>query len=143
MYIEGYDQSGDFGRVHYASQPSGGADWTAAAVTDAAGGAYTYTRSPALAIRSGGQPLMVHPGHASNPACPSPDDVCLKARNPDGTWGASTLLVAHGGAFPSLDVRASVKWGVIGLNRPDTLEMLFFAPVNGDENQTVLLYARA
>jgi hypothetical protein len=42
-----------------------------------------------------------------------------------------------------LDVRASIKWSAVGLNRPDTIEMLFFAPVNGDENQTVLFYARA
>jgi hypothetical protein len=136
-YIEGYDGTGDYGHVHYATRPAGSTTWTDTAVPQ------TYTHDPSLAITGTGQMYMLGHGHSNNATCLSSDDMCLKARNSDGTWGASTLLIAHGGSVTSFDASVSVKWSVVGFNRPNTVEFVLFTPVGGNYNTTALYYGRA
>jgi hypothetical protein len=136
-YIEDYDTTGQYGHIHYASRPSGSTAWTDTPVPS------TYSHDPALAMTGGGQLYMLGHGHAKNAACTSSDDMCLKARNADGTWGASTLLLAHSPTWPTFDSSVSVKWSVVGFNRPNTVEFLTFAPIGGNYNTTALFYGRA
>jgi hypothetical protein len=55
---------------------------------------------------------------------------------------APQLLAGHPGASDSFDSSPSVKWGVVGWNRPETVEFLFFSVVNGDYGNPTLYYAR-
>ena len=66
-----------------------------------------------------------------------------KERLADGTWGPSEVVLAHGGADQTYDASPSVKWSAVGFSRPTTVEFLFFAPVGGNYNSTVLYYGRA
>ena len=83
-------------------------------------------------------------GHPDNlgPACLDMRDMCAKERYADGTWGPSEVVLAHGGPDQTYDASASVKWSAVGFNRPNTVELLFFAPVGGNYNSTILQYAR-
>ena len=118
-YIENYDSSGDYGAVHYASNNGGG--WTDQKV------AATYSHDPALAVTAAGQLYLIGHGHQNDaaPQCRSEDDICVSQRNTDGTWTAPNLFARHaaGGSF---DSSPSVKWSVVGWNRPEAIEFLFF-----------------
>jgi hypothetical protein len=118
-YIEDYDSSGDYGAVHYVSNTGGG--WTDQELTA------TYSHDPALAVKVAGQLYIIGHGHPNDAAqaCKSVDDLCVSARNSDGSWGAPTLLAQHT-AGSSFDSSPSVKWSVVGWNRPETIEFLFF-----------------
>jgi len=118
-YIENYDASGDYGAVHYVTN-SGGA-WTDVKVPA------TYSHDPVVATNSANEVYIIGHGHPNDTAqaCKSMDDICVSRRNPDGIWAAPTLFAAHP-PNASYDASPSVKWSVVGWNRPETIEFVFF-----------------
>jgi hypothetical protein len=118
-YIENYDSSGDYGAVHYAE--NNGSGWTDQRLTA------TYSHDPALAVNAAGQLYLIGHGHPNDtaPQCRSEDDMCVSQRNPDGTWTPPSLFAKHSSGN-SFDSSPSVKWSVVGWNRPEAIEFLFF-----------------
>ena len=131
-YIEHFDSTGDYGRIHYVS--NNGAGWVDQALD-------AYSHDPALAINSAGQLYIIGHGHPRNQTCLAMEDMCLKRRNADGTWGPTTLYAAHVGA-DSFDSSPSVKWSVVGFSNPETIEFVFFSAVNGSYIEVNLYYGR-
>lgn len=124
VYIENYDATNDYGRAHYAADAGSG--WVDQALP-------IYTHDPALALTSTGDLYVIGHGHpnnalyqSANPTCRSMDEMCVLKRQANGTWGASQLFAPKPGA-ESFDGSPSVKWSVVGFNRPDTLEFAFFS----------------
>ncbi len=139
-YIENYDASGDYGKVHYVVNPGSG--WT-----DTAPGMYTH--DPALAINSAGDLYILGHGHAKDAIeygggspCLDYRDMCFIKKTSGGAWGSPQLFAAHGAASNSFDASPSTKWGAVGWNRPETIEATFFLIVNGNYNAPTLYYAR-
>jgi hypothetical protein len=118
-YIENYDASGDYGRIHYVMNV--GAGWVDSMLST------TYSHDPALAVNAAGDLYIIGHGHPKDgsSACTSSDDMCVRKRNADGSWAPSQLFAQHT-AGNSFDASPSVKWSVVGWNRPETIEFLFF-----------------
>jgi hypothetical protein len=53
------------------------------------------------------------------------DNMCASRKNPDGTWDGPSLLMAPNDGN-SFDSSPSVRWSVVGFNRPNTIEFVFF-----------------
>ena len=121
----------DYGRIHFSSNT--GAGWTDQYIG-------SYTHDPALALNSLGQIYIIGHGYPLNTACTSVDDLCIYPRNSDGTWAAPRLFRAHTGS-QSFDSSTSVKWSVVGFNRPDVIEF-FIAEVGGGYSSPVIYYGR-
>jgi hypothetical protein len=117
-YIENFDVSNNYGRVHYVT--SNGSTWVDQVLD-------TYSHNPALAINSKGGLYLLGHGHPFNAGCQSMADMCTIKKNSDGSWGAPQLFAPHPNASATFDSSASVKWSVIGFNRPDLVEFVFFA----------------
>jgi hypothetical protein len=132
-YIETFVGPLDYGRVHYVR--SSGAGWVDQLVPA------TLTHDPALAITDAGRLYLLGHGHPSNAACLQMTQLCAKARNPDGSWGPSTVVATPSGA-DSLDASVSVKWSAVGFYRPETVEFAFFSARNGSYYDTALYYGR-
>ena len=123
-YIESFNAAiGDYGRVHYVVNDGSG--WVDQALT-------FFTHDPALAINASGQIYLIGHGHrwssTGEALCrsfESMDNMCASRKNPDGTWDGPFLLMApdDGNSF---DSSPSVKWSVVGFNRPNTIEFVFF-----------------
>ena len=64
--------------------------------------------------------------------------MCVIVRNANGTWQPPSLFAAPP-AGQSFDVSASVKWSVVGWNRPELIEFLFFST---PYEQPMLYYGR-
>jgi hypothetical protein len=140
VYIENWDGSGDYGRVHYVLNTGSG--WTDQALG-------TYTHDPAIATTNAGNFYIIGHGHPKNmiaygggSPCLDMRDMCYLKKNGDGTWGAPQLLIAHTDTSESFDASVSVKWGVVGWNRPETVEFVFFSVLNNDYGNPTLYYAR-
>jgi hypothetical protein len=131
-YMENYDGTGDYGRVHYVVNPGSG--WTDQALS-------FYTHDPALAINSAGDIYLLGHGFRFNSACQSMLDMCSVKRNADGAWALPQIVAAPPSA-DSFDASPSVKWSAVGWNRPETIEFLFFSANNGNYNNTTVYYAR-
>jgi len=116
-YIENYDSSGQYGRIHYAT--STGAGWTDSALS-------SYSHDPALALDSAGNLTIIGHGHPSsqNTACTDVTIMCFIQKTSAG-WGSQQVLAMPPGG-QSFDASPSVKWSVVGWNRPETVEFLFF-----------------
>lgn len=139
VYIEDYDSTGDYGRVHYAS--SNGGAWTDAPVTFSGVdanliiGGNTYSHNPALGINAAGQLYII--GHG--PMLTSVNNnLYTYSRNANGTWTVPTMF-ASGNSF---DASPSVKWAAVGNNRPNTYEFAFFLAPGGIYSNAVLHYGR-
>ena len=139
IYMENTDSSGDYGRVHYVV--NSGSGWT-----DQALGIYTH--APGIAMSSTGQFYVFGHGHPKNSIaygagspCLDMRDMCYIKKSGGGAWGAPQLLIAHTGSN-SFDASPSIKWGVVGWNRPQTIEIVFFRITNGDYSNPTLYYAR-
>ncbi|MCZ7384226.1 MAG: hypothetical protein O8C63_05685, partial [Candidatus Methanoperedens sp.] len=115
-YIENFDQPEIYGRIHYAIK--NGPEWVDERLN-------AYTNDPALAWNNSGEMYIIGHGHPLNPSCKSLDEICVIKRTSDGTWG-SPQLFASPPLNQSFDSSPSVKWSVIGFNRPETIEFLFF-----------------
>jgi hypothetical protein len=129
-YIENFDGTGDYGHIHYVVNPGSG--WTDTALS-------AYTHDPALALNSAGEMYIIGHGHpqSQNSTCTSLNEMCT-IKKTDGTWGAPQVF-----AIPpvgqSFDASPSVKWSVVGYNRPETIEFLFFMT---PYNSPTVYYAR-
>jgi hypothetical protein len=133
-YIENYDPT-DYGHLHYVSNTGGG--WVDLQLS-------MYTHAPSVAINSAGDVYLLGHGHSNNTStpCTSMIDWCTIKRNTNGTWGAPQLFATPSTGNGSLDASASVKWSVVGYNRPDVIEFVFFEIYNGDYNKPTLYYGR-
>ncbi len=133
VYIENWRVSApyDYGRIHYVT--NNGSAWSDQYIG-------SYTHDPALAIDSTGQITILGHGYPLNAACTSVDDVCIYQRNSNGTWATPKLFLAHQGT-QTFDASVSVKWSVVGYNRPETVEF-FFADVGSGYNNPILYYGR-
>lgn len=116
VYIQEFDSSvGDYGRIHYTSNSgSGWVDQPLAA----------FTHDPAVAINSSGQIYIIGHGHPLNATCTSMDDICTIRKN-GASWNNPVLFASPPGSF-SFDASPSVKWSVVGFNRADIIEFVFF-----------------
>jgi hypothetical protein len=116
-YIQDYDPI-EYGRIHYVI--NNGLGWVDQSLN-------YYTHDPALALNSGGELYIIGHGHPNNPTCLSMDDMCIMKKNTTGTFDPPQLFAAHANGS-SFDSGASIKWSVVGFNRPETIEFVFFAP---------------
>ncbi len=130
-YIQNWDNTGDYGRVHYAKRAVNDTGWTDFPLN-------TYSHNPAPALDSSGQLYII--GHGPSLTGQNNDMYYMK-QNPDGTWPPITLFAQHSGNN-WMDASASVKWSVVGWNRPDAVEFIFFSANNGTYNDTTLYYGR-
>ncbi len=130
-YIQAFDPaSGDYGRVHYLRDSGSG--WVDQALS-------IFTHDPALALNSSGEFYIIGHGHPKNSSCRSEDDMCFTKRNSNGTWGTPQLFAARPSVSNSFDTSPSVKWSVVGFNRPETIEFLF---ASTPYNDPTIYYAR-
>ncbi|MBK9924287.1 MAG: hypothetical protein IPP66_03260 [Anaerolineales bacterium] len=122
-YIESCCVSGDYGRVHYVT--NNGSAWVDTALS-------IFTHDPALAIDAAGQIYIIGHGHPKNTtgdalcrSADSMDSICTNKKNANGSWDGPKLFLEHpsGGSF---DASPSVKWSVVGFNRPEVIEFIFF-----------------
>lgn len=135
-YMQNFDSTGSYGRVHYVTRATSGV-WTDTALN-------FYSHAPAIGI-VGSQISIIGHGHPQNPSgpCKSLDDMCYLQKN-GSTWGSLQLLLDNPGGT-SLDSSPSVKWSVVGYNRPQYLELVFFrvpATPGLDYYNPYLYYAR-
>ncbi|MEO8608224.1 MAG: carboxypeptidase regulatory-like domain-containing protein [Chloroflexota bacterium] len=129
-YIENYDGTGAYGHVHYVSK-TGTAAWVDKATV-------LYSHDPALAINSANEIYII--GHGAESAGLSKNIYTMK-KNADGSWAAPVLFASPSGS-DTLDSSPSVKWSVVGWNRSDTIEFLFFAAAGGNYSTTTMYYGR-
>jgi hypothetical protein len=126
----------DYGRVHYVTYTSQ-SGWVDTILVDGPGN-YYYTHDPSLTTDSSDQIYLF--GHsdwrnsvpctASYPAAIN----CYVKKNSDGTWAApQPVKDKHGNSMPpsnpqeTFDDSVSMKWGVVGWNRPELVEFAFFS----------------
>jgi hypothetical protein len=100
----------------------------------------SYTHDPAVALNSAGQIYIIGHGYPLNKVCTTVDDLCVYQRNSDGTWATPQLFIAHQGT-QSFDSSSSVKWSVVGYNRPESIEF-FFAEAGAGYYVPILYYGR-
>jgi hypothetical protein len=121
VYIENWTIASpyDYGRIHYVKGDSSG--WTDRYVG-------YYTHDPALVIDAANRLSILGHGYPYNSGntCKSVDEICQIRQNADGSWNPPEL-VAVPPANTSFDASPSVKWSVVGFNRPETIEFLFFS----------------
>lgn len=131
-YMEQFDNTGHYGRIHYATTRD--TAWTSEALP-------YYTHVPTLALNSLGEVVILGHGHPNNPLpCHQMMDMCMYWRNGDGTWALPELVVAAPSG-KSFDASPSVKWSAVHFNRSETIEFLFFL-VNSTYADTTLYYGR-
>jgi hypothetical protein len=116
-YIENFDSTGDYGHIHYVVNIGSG--WVDTALD-------SYSHDPALALNSAGDLYIIGHGHpqSKNTVCTTTDDMCTIKKS-GASWGSQKLFAAPPSG-QSFDSSPSVKWSVVGLNRPETIEFLFF-----------------
>lgn len=121
VYIESFNAAiGDYGRVHYLTDSGSG--WVDEALN-------FLSHDPALALKASGEVYVIGHGHHRNLSaeepCYSMDTMCYVKKNADGSWGvpASVIAQTDQGSF---DASPSVKWSVVGFNRPEVIEFIFF-----------------
>jgi hypothetical protein len=115
-YIENYDSTGDYGHVHYVM--GDGSGWLDTPLN-------FYSHDPALAWDTNGGLYIIGHGHPLNSACKSMDDMCYSKKTANQTWETPQLF-ASPPSGKSFDSSPSVKWSVVGFNRGETVEFLFF-----------------
>jgi hypothetical protein len=135
VYMENYDQTGNYGKVHYVNNTSG--VWTDT-------GLNSYTHDPALAVNSVGDLFVLGHGHpqstTSVPDCKIETNMCVVSRQ-GGVWGEQNLLLKAAGT-DNYDTSPSVKWSAVGWNRPETVEFVFSNVPSGNYNTPNLVYGQ-
>jgi hypothetical protein len=133
-YIADRDSTGEYGHAHYASY-TGASGWIDQGVP-------YYTHSPALATDNQGAIYLMGHGMYLNagpdPACSHIYDMCALKKNAAG-WDAPQLIAAapQGETF---DSGMSVRWSVVGWNRPDLIEYAFFSGQDSNYWQMSVYY---
>jgi hypothetical protein len=98
----------------------------------------SYSHDPALAANNLGDIFIIGHGHAHNASCTSSLDMCVSRQNSDGSWASPSLIMAHT-PLGHFDSSPSVKWSVVGFNRPETIE--FVVPfIMGNYANSTLYY---
>jgi hypothetical protein len=129
-YIENYDSTNEYGHVHYVTKsPTSG--WVDTAID-------LYSHDPAMAITDSDQVYLI--GHGAQSEGENVNIYTLR-QNEDGSFDEPQLFAQPSGS-DSYDASPSVKWSVVGWNRPETVEFLFFAAPNGDYSNTTIHYGR-
>jgi len=133
-YIENFTASNVYGRIHYVV--NSGSGWS-----DTNTGFYSH--DPGLALSTTGGLYIVGHGYDNlDPApCNSMQIMCVIKKNSDGSWGPPQAVVTPSGSS-SYDSSPSIKWSVMGFNRPDVIEFIFPEVISGDYSNTILHYAR-
>ena len=135
-YIQNFDTTGSYGRIHYAQ--NNGSGWTDVALP-------SYTHDPSLAWDSGGDLYIIGHGHPNDASfgssCTQMTQICTRKQKADGSWGIAQLY-ATPPAGDSFDASTSVKWSVLGFNRPETIEFAFFDAIGGSYFNTTIYYGR-
>ncbi len=142
-YIQDFGPpNGDYGTLRYATRASGSAVWTDTTLPVIGGnpnlnlGGYTQTHNPMPALAPGGQLFML--GHGPVFTNQNTSQFVL-ARNADGTWGPHVPVI---GPVNTFDASNSVKWSVVGFNRPEVVEWVFFLAPGGLYDDATLYYGR-
>lgn len=144
VYIENFDSTGDYGRVHYVTQAFGSNTWndtpivaTSALPNVVVNGSF-YSHNPNLGLDGQGNLLLV--GHG--PTLTGRNTEMFYSRlNANGTWGNIQLLAAPPPG-DSFDISTSIRWSVVGFNRPDTVELIMPLILNGQTTDNDLYYVR-
>ena len=84
-YIENWDSSGNYGRIHYVSNH--GTGWVDQALN-------VDSHDPALAWNNAGELYIIGHGHPQNSSCKSENEMCVIKQAGDGTWGLPQLFAA-------------------------------------------------
>ncbi len=143
-YIENFDSTGDYGRVHYAFKRMSDSAWTStpmaatSAITGLTINGFFYSHTPTLALDATGTLYLF--GHGPTLTNRN-NEMYYAKRNANGTWGPIELLLAPPSG-DSLDASPSVKWSVVGFNRPEVVELLFFLAPGANYYNVDLYYAR-
>jgi|GEM_PF-1026160 len=131
-YIEDFDGTGDYGRLHYSND--NGSGWVDQ-------GTSFYTHAPGIGTNNGNEVFILGHGHPNNSACISLIDICLYKRNTNGTWQSPITFLTHSGT-DTFDASVTTKWSAYHWNRPETVEFLFFSAINQSYYNTNLWYGR-
>ncbi len=124
----------DYGRAHYVTYtPQTG--WVDTKVYSVINGVHYFylTHDPSLTTDTNNQIYLFGHGMYDDPApCTSSTINCYLKLNGDGTWTAPQPVVdAAGNANPpsneTFDDSVSMKWSVVGWNRPELVEFAFFS----------------
>jgi len=125
IYIQEFDATvGEYGRVHYATNTGSG--WVDTPLS-------IFSHDPVLGLSTAGNLYIIGHGHPENTAgssqciltSSSMDNMCYIKKNSNGTWTNPTLF-ATPPAGSSFDASPSVKWSVVGWNRSNAVEFIFF-----------------
>ncbi|MEO8611236.1 MAG: hypothetical protein ABI690_25290 [Chloroflexota bacterium] len=129
LYIEDYDGTGSYGHVHYVT--NSGSGWTDTALN-------FYSHNPGLATNYVGDIYLIGHGAVSTGANKK---IYTMKKSSAGTWGTPQQFATppNGGSF---DASPSIKWSVVGFNRPETVEFAFFTPISNNYNNTNIYYGR-
>lgn len=116
VYIQLIDYSvGDYGRIHYVTNTGSG--WVDQPLN-------AFSHDPALAINDQEEIYIIGHGHPLNATCQSMDEMCISRKDGD-SWGNPSLFASPPDGY-SFDSSPSVKWSVVGFNRPNAIEFIFF-----------------
>ncbi len=130
-YIEDFDNTGDYGSIHYVTNASG--SWIDTELSN------TYSHDPVLALAQNGDQYLIGHGHPNNTSCKLMTVMCTKKRNTNGVWDSSLEFATPTGS-DSYDSSPSIKWSVVGFNRPETIEFVFPRIINNNYNTSSLMY---
>lgn len=121
-----------YGRVHFVS--NSGSGWIDTALN-------VFTNDPAVSINDAGEIFVIGHGNPSNVSCQSMEDMCITKRDVNGVWSNPEVFAAKpaGGGF---DTSPSVKWSVVGYNRPESIEFIFPNTIDGSYSNTTIYYGR-
>jgi len=128
-YIENWDNTNNYGRVHYVSDASG--RWIDEALS-------TYSHDPALAITDADALYIIGHGPTSDG---TNVNMYAMRRNDDGSWDDLELIASPQGN-DTFDSSPSVKWSAVGFQRPEVVEFIFFSANNGQYSDTTIYYGR-
>ncbi|MEZ4671858.1 MAG: hypothetical protein R3E39_28475 [Anaerolineae bacterium] len=131
VYIEDYGSDGEYGHVHYVYKASTDSKWADVPLA-------MYSHDPAVALNDRGGVFIV--GHGAE-ATGENVNMYVSRKQQDGLW-SELELIATPQPGDSLDSSVSVKWSVVGWNRPDLVEFVFFAAHQGDYDNATLYYGR-
>jgi hypothetical protein len=131
LYIENWDDTNHYGSVHYAVNASNNNSWTDTELN-------FYSHNPGLATNLAGDIYLIGHGAVSTGAN---ENMYVLKKNSNGSWGAPELFAAASTGV-NFDASPSIKWSVVGFNRPETVEFVFFSPNDGNYNNTSIYYGR-
>ncbi|MCB9450783.1 MAG: hypothetical protein H6672_05055 [Anaerolineaceae bacterium] len=130
LYIEDYDNTTEYGHVHYVRYSNGA--WLDQPIA-------LYSHDPAIIVNSAGEMFIV--AHGAE-AVGDNVNLYMMRRSPGcALWEPPEHIISPppGSSF---DSSVSTKWAGTGYNRPETIEMVFFLANGGSYLNTTLYYGR-